>query len=81
MFESSDSKLCYEEAYKVKKRLEYVQEFKILGPVSHPIYKLNNKYRVILTIKAKSGTNLEKINEVANDYLSLNKIKLYIRRM
>lgn len=81
MCESSDHEVLYQEAYKIKRLLEKNPNFKVLGPVAHVIYKLNNKYRVVITVKAIRNCDLSLINEISDRYLSLNNIKLYIRRM
>ena len=81
MCESSDHEVLYQEAYKIKRLLENNPNFKVLGPVAHVIYKLNNKYRVVITVKAIRNCDLSLINEISDRYLSLNNIKLYIRRM
>lgn len=81
MCESSDHEVLYQEAYKIKRLLENNPDFKVLGPVAHVIYKLNNKYRVVITVKAIRNCDLSLINEISDRYLSLNNIKLYIRRM
>ena len=79
LIESSDSKLLSTEANKIK-RLLSTKDFITLGPVPDRIYKLNNKYRLVITIKAKPNCNLDLINEVSDMYLSLKNIKLYITR-
>ncbi|MCR5787087.1 MAG: primosomal protein N' [Acholeplasmatales bacterium] len=80
LFESKDRHLLDQEALKVKKILSSNKDFIVLGPVNDRIYKLNNNYRVVITVKAKPECSLDLINQVSDMYLSLKNIKLYISR-
>ena len=80
LFTSSDSKICFSEALKVKNILSKNKSFYILGPVVDKIYMMNNEYRVVLTIKSKID-DFSDINEIIDNYLSFKNLKIYAFRM
>ena len=80
MFLSRDSNLAYKNAIEVKKEILSKKTIYILGPVSDRIYKMNNLYRFILTIKTKEES-LDILNEISDKYLNNSSCQLRIRRM
>lgn len=80
MFLSRDMNLAYNNAINVKKEILSKKTLYILGPVSDKIFKLDNVYRYVLTIKTKED-NLDILNEISDKYLNNSQCKLYIRRM
>ncbi len=80
MFISSDMNQAYSNAINVKKEILSKETIYILGPVSDKIFKLNNLYRYVLTIKTKEDS-LNILTDISDKYLNNSKCQLHIRRM
>ena len=82
LIKSKDQMISYNETKKVKQILDNkLSDSIILGPSSDRIYKLDNEFRYIITIKAKENANLDYLNQLYDDYKNISTLDLYIRRM
>ena len=81
LFASRDQHLAYSEANKTRDVLKRLTNAKVLGPVTDRIYKVENEFRYVITIKAFDNCNLDLLNKISENYLSLNNIKVFIKRM
>ncbi len=82
LVKSKDKMCAYEEVKKIRDRLKnHLTKSIILGPSTDRIYKLNNEYRFIITIKAKDNENFDYLNELYEDYKCITKLDVYIKRM
>ena len=65
--------------FKIKERLEKNLNLKILGPVSAPIFKINNNFRFRLLIRSKKSQKIQKqLSNILNNYINSSKIKLVV---
>ncbi len=82
LVKSRDQMIAYEEVKKIRDRLKnHLHKSLILGPSTDRLFKLNNEYRYIITIKAKEDENFEYLNELYEDYKNISKLDLFIKRM
>lgn len=81
LISSKNQQLAYSESLKIKKILDKLENAKILGPVTDRIYMLDKEYRYVITVKSFDDSKLDLLNDISESYLSLNNIKIFIKRM
>ena len=66
-------------AIKLKEKLEKNLNSKILGPVSAPIFKINNKFRFRILIRSKKSQKIQKqLFKILSNYENSSEIKLVV---
>ena len=64
-------------AIKLKEKLEKNLNSKILGPVSAPIFKINNKFRFRILIRSKKSQKIQKkLFKILSNHENSSEIKL-----
>jgi len=82
LVKSCEQMAAYEEIKKIRDRLKnHLHNSLILGPSTDRVFKLNNEYRYIITIKAKENENFDYLNELYDDYKNISKLDVFIKRM
>ena len=76
---SSNEKILEEESNKLKKIISNSLNEKILGPVNAPIYRINQKFRNRLLIRANKNSKVQKkLKMILKDFKFLPGIKLTV---
>ena len=76
---SSSEKDSFLEAQKIKKKLLFLKNVDILGPVTSPIFKIKNKYRTRLLLRSNSNIFIQKnIDKILKKINISKKIKLTV---
>ena len=76
---SKNEQQSYLEAQKIKKSLSSLKGIDIMGPVSSPIFKIKNKYRTRLLLRAKKNIFIQKdISKILKKINISKKIKLTV---
>ena len=76
---SSSEKDSFLEAQKIKKKLLFLKNVDILGPVTSPIFKIKNKYRTRLLLKSDSKYFIQKdVRGILKNLNISKKIKLTV---
>ena len=76
---SSSEKDSFLEAQKIKKKLLFLKNVDILGPVTSPIFKIKNKYRTRLLLRSNSNIFIQKnIDKILKKINVSKKIKLTV---
>jgi len=66
-------------AIKLKEKLEKNLNSKILGPVSAPIFKINNKFRFRILIRSKKSQKIQKqLFKILSNHENSSEIKLVV---
>ena len=66
-------------AIKLKEKLEKNLNSKILGPVSAPIFKINNKFRFRILIRSKKSQKIQKkLFKILSNHKNSSEIKLVV---
>jgi primosomal protein N' (replication factor Y) len=66
-------------AIKLKEKLEKNLNSKILGPVSAPIFKINNKFRFRILIRSKKSQKIQKqLFKILSNHENFSEIKLVV---
>ena len=77
--ESSNEKESFLEAQKIKKNLLLLKDIEVMGPVTSPIFKIKNKYRIRLLLKSQSNVLVQKkISRILKNLNISKKIKLTV---
>ncbi len=65
--------------FKLKEKLENNLNSKILGPVSAPIFKINNKFRFRILIRSKKSQKIQKqLFKILSNHQNSSEIKLVV---
>ena len=65
--------------FKLKEKLEKNLNSKILGPVSAPIFKINNKFRFRILIRSKKSQKIQKqLFKILSNHENSSEIKLVV---
>ena len=76
---SKNEKDGFFEAQKIKKSLLMLKNIEVLGPVTAPIFKIKNKYRIRLLLRSNSGIFIQKkIRRMLKTINISKKIKLTV---
>ena len=76
---SKNEKDGFLEAQKIKKSLLMLKNIEVLGPVTAPIFKIKNKYRIRLLLRSNSGIFIQKkIRRMLKTINISKKIKLTV---
>ena len=77
--ESNNEKESFLEAQKIKKNLLLLKDIEVMGPVTSPIFKIKNKYRIRLLLKSPSNVLVQKkISRILKNLNISKKIKLTV---
>ena len=77
--ESNNEKESFLEAQKIKKNLLLLKDTEVMGPVTSPIFKIKNKYRIRLLLKSPSNVLVQKkISRILKNLNISKKIKLTV---
>ena len=77
--ESNNEKESFLEAQKIKKNLLLLKDIEVMGPVTSPIFKIKNKYRIRLLLKSQSNVFVQKkISRILKNLNISKKIKLTV---
>ena len=77
--ESNNEKESFLEAQKIKKNLLLLKDIEVMGPVTSPIFKIKNKYRIRLLLKSQSNVLVQKkISRILKNLNISKKIKLTV---
>ena len=76
---SRNEKESFLEAQKIKKGLSSIKMIDVMGPVTSPIFKINNKYRTRLLLRSNSNVFIQKeISKILKKINISKKIKLTV---
>ena len=76
---SRNEKESFLEAQKIKKGLSSIKMTDVMGPVTSPIFKINNKYRTRLLLRSNSNVFIQKeISKILKKINISKKIKLTV---
>ena len=65
--------------FKLKEKLQNNLDLKILGPVSAPIFKINNKFRFRILIRSKKSQKIQKqLFKILSNHKNSSEIKLVV---
>ena len=77
--EANNEKESFLEAQKIKKNLLLLKDIEVMGPVTSPIFKIKNKYRIRLLLKSQSNVLVQKkISRILKNLNISKKIKLTV---